>query len=207
MEALGEAGDVADDGGGAVTGLGEGDGALDAGRCRPGRRWPSSRQRRRRGRRSGRRRHGWTRGVRGRRWRTESGGADESVGRGAGSVCSSIDPRGNREPRVASPACRPIVRRNAETRARAIIARRSARIGSARMWMSIDSLDRSARSRRSPTPNAASRDEQKKRPRWGWLVWNDRVRHAPAAGALGAVHVLDAGEGHGEGSGGHGFGV
>ena len=35
------------------------------------------------------------------------GGADESVGRGAGSVCLSIDPRGNREPRVASPACRP----------------------------------------------------------------------------------------------------
>ena len=31
VEALGEAGDVADDGGGAVTGLGEGDGALDAG--------------------------------------------------------------------------------------------------------------------------------------------------------------------------------
>ena len=32
-------------------------------------------------------------------------------------------------------------------------------------------------------------------------------RHAPAAGALGAAHVLDAGEGHGEGSGGHVFGV
>ena len=75
------------------------------------------------------------------------------------SVCRSIregiESRASRRPRVAL-----IVRRNAETRARAIIARRSARIGSARMWMSIDSLDRSARSRRSPTPNAASRDEQ-----------------------------------------------
>ena len=106
-----------------------------------------------------------------------------------------IESRASRRPRVAL-----IVRRNAETRARAIIARRSARIGSARMWMSIDSLDRSARSRRSPTPN-------EKAPEGTVGLEMIGVRRAPAAGALGAVHVLDAGEGHGEGSGGHGFGV
>ena len=156
VEAFGEAGDVADDGGGAVAGLGEGDGALDAGGAVQD---ADSRLVLGDDGEDG----GAAGGDAGERAGLEGdaaegrGGAAESVGRGVSPLL-----RDYVRPSASEPE--PWVRRSrvalivvgvpsADARDGAIVARRSTRVGRARRWTSIDRArrrDRVARSRPDP---------------------------------------------------------
>lgn len=212
VEAGGEAGDVADDGGGAVAGLGEGDGTLDAGGA--GQDADSLLVLGDDGEDGGA-----AGGDAGERAGLEGDAAERERGRrkvwGGGSVrCSetlSVRPRanpsrGSRRSRVAL-----IVVVVAE-RGRAGRSDRRAAIdaGRSRAKMGVDRPRASARTRRplAPRPRSPRLGVKSAEPPEG-TVGLEKMggRHVPAAGALGAAHVLDAGEGHGEGSGGHGFGV